>query len=126
MPPALVLALFALTNEDSPMLLYMIVGGLMALGPVLNSYARFFDWLKGKSVDVSLFVTKAELAAMRQERDQQIAQTIADIKADLDRVETLMTDLNRDLPAIHRALGRLEGHDRLDDAARLAEPRKAR
>jgi len=101
----------ALNESDSPMLLWLLAGGLMALGPVIHSYIKVYEWFKGKSLDASQFVTRQELSVMRQERDAQIAATIADIKGDLDRVEKLMTDINRDLPAIHRALGRLEGHD---------------
>ena len=104
------------------MLLWLIVAGVMALGPVVRSYIGIYDWFKGKTIDTSNFVTRSELAAIKAERDVQIAATIAEIKSDFDRVETLLTDLTRDMPAIHRALGRLEGHD---DAATPPRRRSA-
>lgn len=116
--PVMTLALLALSDADSPMLLWLIVAGLMALGPVIRSYIGIYDWFKGKTIDTSNFVTRAELAAVKAERDVQIATTIADIKADFDRMEKFMTDLSRDLPAIHRALGRLEGHDEAEKPRR--------
>lgn len=103
--------ILALSEADSPMLLWLIIGGLMALGPVILSYIKVYEWFKGKGIDTAAFVTRSELAAMKQERDAQIATTIAEIRSDFDRLEKFMTDLSRDLPAIHRALGRLEGHD---------------
>ncbi len=116
----LVAAILALNEQDSPMLLWLLVGGIMALGPVLHSYVRVYEWFKGKGIDTSNFVTREELAQVRAERDTQIAATIQDIKADLDRLEKFLTDVSRDLPAIHRALGRLEGHD---DQMRTSRPR---
>lgn len=103
--------LLALSEADSPMLLWLIIGGLMALGPVIHSYIKVYEWFKGQSIDTTAFVTRTELNAMKQELDAQIAATISEIRSDFDRLEKFMTDLSRDLPAIHRALGRLEGHD---------------
>lgn len=103
--------LLALSNDDSPMLLWLIVGGLMALGPVIHSYIKVYEWFKGSTIDTAKFVTREELATMKGERDTQIASTITEIRTDLDKLEKFMQDLSRDLPAIHRALGRLEGHD---------------
>lgn len=110
MPCVLPLPL-ALSNADSPMLLWLIVGALMALGPVLHSYIRVYDWFKGKSIDTTAFVTRTEFAAAKLERDQQIAATVGSLKADFGRMETVLNAFVSDLPAIHRALGRLEGHD---------------
>jgi uncharacterized protein HemX len=93
------------------MLAWWIILAAIAVGPALHSWIKVYEFMKGKRSDLSQFVTRNELAQMKQERDQQISTTIADIKSDLDRVEKLMNDINRDLPAIHRALGRLEGHD---------------
>lgn len=121
MPFALAL-LLALSEQDSPMLLWLVVGGIMALGPVLHSYVRVYDWFKGKGVDTSQFVTREELQRIRTERDAQIATTIGEIKSDLERIEKFLVDVSRDLPAIHRALGRLEGHDEADARA-LKRPR---
>lgn len=111
----------ALTQEDSPMLLWLIVGGIMALGPVLHSYSKFYDWLMGKRLDVSAFVTHAELAVVRTDRDAQLAASIGHFNQQMDamskRIETvfeLLGKLQEDMPAIHRALGRLEGHGPAD------------
>lgn len=112
--------LFALAETDQPLLVWWVIGALMALGPVLHSYIKVYDWLKGKGIDTSQFVTQAQLAQMKSERDAQIAATIAEIRQDFDKLEKFLTDIARDLPAIHRALGRLEGHD---EAERPKRPR---
>ena len=111
-------ALLALTQQDSPMLLWLIVGGLMALGPVLYSYIKVYDRWRGKSVDTSDFITRGELALVRADRDAQLAASIGHFNQRTDaiskRLETvfeLLGKLQEDMPAIHRALGRLEGHD---------------
>jgi len=108
----------ALDATDQPMLLWFVVGALMALGPVLNSYIRVYEWFRGKSVDVSNFITRTEMQTMKLERDAQIAASVGEIKSDFDRLEKTLADISRDLPAIHRALGRLEGHDELDTRRR--------
>lgn len=110
----------ALDSDDQPLLVWWVIGAFMALGPVLHSYIKVWDWLKGKSIDTSQFVTHAQLQAVRSERDAQIAATIAEIRQDFDKLEKFLTDIARDLPAIHRALGRLEGHD---EAERPKRPR---
>ena len=121
MPHApLVISLRALSDTDQPLLVWWVIGAVMALGPVLSSYIRVYDWLKGKGIDTSQFVTQAQLAQMKLERDAQIATTIAEIRQDFDKLEKFLTDIARDLPAIHRALGRLEGHD---EAERPKRPR---
>lgn len=101
----------ALSETDQPMLVWWVILGLIALGPALHSWIKVIEFFKGKSFDASRFVTQDQLASMKQERDQQIASTIGEIRNDLNRLEETLTSLNRDLPAIHRALGRLEGHD---------------
>lgn len=101
----------ALSEADSPMLLWLIIGGLMALGPVVHSYIKVYEWFKGKSVDTSQFVTRKELNEIRKERDHQIADTMAAIRADVDKIEKAIADMSRDFAGIHRALGRVEGHD---------------
>lgn len=93
------------------MLLWLILGGLMALGPVVHSYIKVYDWFRGKTIDTSNLVTRNELLIMKQERDLQIAGTIGDLKSNFSRLEKVLDDLVRDLPALHRALGRVEGHD---------------
>ena len=116
MRPALFLAL---SDADSPMLLWLIVGGLMALGPVIHSYIKVYEWFRGKSVDTSGFVTRTELNLMKQERDAQIATTVSQLRTDFAEIKRFMVD---DLPAIHRALGRLEGHDEAENK----QPRRPR
>lgn len=106
--------LLALDDADQPILVWWIIGAVMALGPVLHSYIKVYDWLKGKGIDTSQFVTHAQLQAVKSERDAQIAATIAEIRADFTKLERTLSDIARDLPAIHRALGRLEGHDEAD------------
>lgn len=106
--------LLALSENDQPLLMWWVIGAIMALGPVLHSYIKVYDWLKGKSIDTSKFVTQDQLAAIKAERDAQIASSIAEIRQDFDKLEKFLTDIARDLPAIHRALGRLEGHDEAD------------
>lgn len=113
----------ALDSDDQPLLVWWVIGAFMALGPVLHSYIKVYDWLKGKGIDTSQFVTQAQLAQMKSERDAQIASTIAEIRQDFNKLEKFLTDIARDLPAIHRALGRLEGHDEADLRAPGRKPR---
>lgn len=101
----------ALSDSDQPMLVWWIIGALIALGPAILSWIKVFEYFKGKSTDVSAFITRAEFLQAKAERDQQLVSTVTEIRSDFDRLEKFMTDLGRDLPAIHRALGRLEGHD---------------
>lgn len=106
------------------MLVWWIILGLIALGPALHSWIKVIEFFKGKSFDPSRFVTQEQLSAVKAERDLQIAATIGEIRNDLTRLEETLTSLNRDLPAIHRALGRLEGHD--DAEANNAAPARRR
>lgn len=116
----LALFLLALSEADSPMLLWLIVGGIMALGPVIHSYIKVYEWFRGKAVDTSQFVTREELDRIRAERDKQIADTMKAIRADVDTIENSIQTMMRDFAGIHRALGRVEGHDDADLAARRA------
>lgn len=111
----------ALSEADSPMLLWLIVGGLMALGPVMHSYIKVYEWFKGKSVDTSAFVTRTELGMVRAERDAQIKDTFEDIKEEVTEVRDDVGALKRqfdeflktysaDMAALNRSLGRLEGN----------------
>jgi len=109
---------FALSDADSPMLLWLIVGGLMALGPVIHSYIKVYEWFKGTATDTSQFITRAEFSLAKAERDTQIADSVEhfnktsdQMNKRLESVFSLIAELQRDMPAIHRALGRLEGHD---------------
>jgi len=108
-PPPL--CILALSDTDQPMLVWWIILGLIALGPALHSWIKVVEFFKGKKFDVSNYVTHAQLAAVKTERDEQIKASIAGIKDDLDTLRKTLADIARDLPAIHRALGRLEGHD---------------
>ena len=112
--------ILALTDSDSPMLLWLVVGGLMALGPVIHSYIKVYDWFRGTAPDMSNFITRAEMAEIRAERDRQLADTLGGISTRMDSVFRLIEQLQQDLPAIHRALGRLEGHDDAHVPARRA------
>jgi len=114
MPHApLVIPLLALSDTDQPLLVWWVIGAVMALGPVLSSYIRVWDWLKGKGIDTSQFVTKEELAAVRSERDQEISRTVKTIESKIQSLDDTLRQLNRELPTIHRILGQLEGHDHL-------------
>jgi len=111
MSPAAVVPFFAIAETDSPMLLWLIVAGLMALGPVIHSYVRVYDWFKGRGVDTTSFVTRAEWQAAQVKHDAQLETMMESFKDDIKGIKDVVTDIARDLPAIHRALGRLEGHD---------------
>lgn len=103
--------LLALSDSDQPMLVWWIIGALIALGPAIRAWIEVIQYFKGKGINTSEFVTKAEFAAAKAERDMQLVSTVTEIRTDFDKLEKFMSDIARDLPAIHRALGRLEGHD---------------
>ncbi len=124
MPDAPALAfVLALSNEDSPMLLWLLAGALMALGPVIHSYIRVYDWFKGKNIDTSEFVTHKQLAVIKAERDTQLAASVGEIKSDVASIEKKMDEMAKDFAAIHRALGRVEGHDEADLRGSARRPR---
>ncbi len=101
----------ALSEADKPMLTWLIIGGLVALGPALHSWIKVFQFLKGTKEDTSQFVTKDELSAMKADRDKQISDTIARIEKDIEELSTETKTFLRDLQSIHHALGILKGHD---------------
>jgi uncharacterized protein HemX len=105
--------LLSLSENDQPTLVWWIILGLIALGPALHSWIKVYDWLKGKNIDTSQFVTKVELAAVRSERDQELSRTVKTIESKIKNLDETLRDLNRELPTIHRILGQLEGHDHL-------------
>lgn len=113
----------ALSDADSPMLLYLIIGGLMALGPVIHSYIRVYDWFKGKNIDTSEFVTHQQLAVIKADRDIQLAGSVGEIKSDVASIEKKLDEMAKDFAAIHRALGRVEGHDEADLRGPARRPR---
>jgi hypothetical protein len=114
----------ALSESDQPMLVWWVILGMIALGPALHSWIKVIEFFKGKGFDPANFVTQSQMAEMRQERDAQIASTIGSIRDDLNALERTLSELARDLPAIHRALGRLEGHDdaEANNSARRRRP----
>lgn len=114
--------LLALSDLDQPTLIWWIILALIALGPAIHSWIKVIEFVKGKKFDPSSYVTHAQLAAVKNERDTQIANTIAEIRSDFDKLEKFLTDIARDLPAIHRALGRLEGHDDAEQQTRKRRP----
>lgn len=110
--------LAALTDQDSPTLLYLIAVAIIAAGPALHSWIQVFQYFRGQREDMSQFVTRSELAAIRAERDAQIKETVSDIKADVDRIETKFTTIMDELRGLHRSLGRVEGHEEAEDRRR--------
>lgn len=115
--------ILALSETDQPMLVWWIILGLIALGPALHSWIKVVEFFKGKKFDVANYVTHAQLAAVKTERDEQIKASISGIKKDLDKLSETLADIARDLPAIHRALGRLEGHDDNDQKQQIRRAR---
>jgi uncharacterized protein HemX len=101
----------ALSEADQPTLVWWIMLGAIALGPALHSWIKVIEFFKGKKFDPANYVTQDQLAAVKAERDAQIAATIADLKGNFDRLEKTLVSLNRELPTLHRIIGRLEGHD---------------
>lgn len=94
--------LLALDITDQPMLVFWVIAALIALGPALHSWIKVYQFARGQSTDMSLYVTKVELAAQKAERDVQI-------KATIDRLEEKTDSIMDELTSIHRALGHVEG-----------------
>jgi chorismate synthase len=109
---------FVYTQSDTPVVVGLIVLGLLFLGPALRSWIYVIEWAKGKRADMSQYVTRAEFQQAREERDKQLQNTVQDMKKEMDSIAGLVRTLTNDLPAIHRALGRLEGHDEAERRAR--------
>lgn len=107
--------LLALSESDQPTLVWWLILGAIALGPALHSWIKVIEFFKGKKFDPASYVTQAQLAAMKTERDAQIAATFGEIKSDIDRIEKILTIMNQDMKSIDRVIGRLEG---LSDADR--------
>lgn len=94
--------MLALDITDQPMLVFWVIAALIALGPALHSWIKVYQFARGHSTDMSLYVTKVELAAQKAERDVQI-------KATIDRLEEKTDSIMDELTSIHRALGHVEG-----------------
>lgn len=122
-------AMLALTQDDSPMLLYLMVGGCIALGPALYSWIMVWQFFKGDRPDMSRYVTQEQLAIIKADRDKQIVETLTairndvaamkqEVKDDLERFESTADDLKKDMMSLHRSLGRVEGHDEAETRRR--------
>lgn len=113
-------ALLAFSLTDQPMLVWcIIIGGMIILGPALLAWIKVFEFFKGKGFDASKFVTRAEFQAAKTEHDHQLACTVndikedfAEIKKDITKIEEIWMEIFRDMPGLHRALGKLEGRGR--------------
>jgi hypothetical protein len=98
--------------------LLLIVAGLLILGPALHAWIKVLDWWRGTAFDMSQYVTHAQLAAMKSDRDQQIKTTfellttkIDHLTETIDRLDQDLRQVRGDMPSLHGAIGRLEGHD---------------
>lgn len=104
-------ALLALSPDDQPMLIYWVVISILVIGNGLQGWVALLSYWQSKSLDSTQFVTRAEFGNAKLERDKQLAESIGSIKHDFSQLSKVVNELSKDLPAIHRALGRLEGHD---------------
>ena len=102
----------------TPFELIALIASLLILGPALHAWIKVIEWYRGKAFDLSQFVTQAQLAAMKFERDQQIKTTfevintkIDHITKTIDRLDDDLRQVSGDMPSLHGAIGRLEGHD---------------
>jgi myo-inositol-1-phosphate synthase len=96
----------------------LFLGVLLGLGPVLLAWVQLLEHWRGKKQDLSQFVTQTQLAAIKSERDVQIKSTfdllnskMDDVKATIDRLDEDLRQVRGDMPSLHRALGKVEGHD---------------
>lgn len=103
-------------NADQLTVWGVLIGAVLLLGPVISSWIRVYDWCRGARVDTSAFVTRAELAAHKLERDAQIKEIVTNIQREVDEIKETTTAIGErlgtfsaDFQAIQRALGRLEG-----------------
>ena len=101
MRASLPLFLAFITPPDGPVLLWLIVAALIALGPALRSWLYVLDRLRGKRPDEEMFVTRREYLAAKAERDKQIDGSMAEIRSSL-------RDITSWLLGDQRAIGRLE------------------
>lgn len=125
--------LLALSEADSPMLIYMIIGGLIVSGPAVLSWIRVIQYFRGEATNMSLYVTHDELSRLKAERDKQVADTLGairqevsgfkrEMKDDMEKFEGTAQDLLKEMMSLHRSLGRVEGHDEVETKT----PRRAR
>ena len=118
---------------DSPWLVIalLLLGGFLLfflLGMGLHAWIKVLEYWKGKSFDLSQFVTQAQLSAMKSDRDLQIKTTfeLQTIKIDhiTKTVDSMAQDLRQlrgDMPSLHHAIGVVEGRD--DAEERMQRPR---
>lgn len=125
--------ILALEVSDQPMLVFWVIAALIALGPALHSWIKVYEFARGKKEDHSKYVTHDQLAAIRGERDKQVAETVnairadmtafkTEVKDDLDAFDRTAKELLNEMMNLHRSLGRVEGHDE----AEAQRPRRAR
>ncbi len=116
--------LLALSEADQPMLVYWIIGAILVVGQSLQGWVALMTYFASRKVDTAQFVTKAELALHKAERDQQMKVTFDYLKEEIGKISSTVQNLDREwreeLPSIHRALGKLEGHDEADGPAATA------
>lgn len=108
---ALPTCLLALSEADQPMLLWWVIGAVLVIGQGLQGWIAALQYFRGQKMDPATYVTRAEFQAAKAERDRQLSDTIGTMQRQLSDVAAVVREISRDLPAIHRALGRLEGHD---------------
>jgi hypothetical protein len=116
--------LAALTKDDQPMLLYLVVGGIIAAAVFFrNIIGSVKDWRSLKAEDpADKFATRQELRevhgrvdgfmmSMTAEMNRKHGELMGELKAQRDSAEQHRASLHKDLGAIERSLGRLEGQE---------------
>lgn len=106
--------MLAFSSAEYPYLLLWILGGAIALGPYLSAWIKVVEWFKGKSFDASKFVTHEQLEKMKTERDAQIQASVGAIGK---KIDILDRDFREQMIVIHRAIGKVEGHDEAEERA---------
>jgi hypothetical protein len=118
---------------DSPWLILalLLLGCFLLfflLGMGLHAWIKVLEYWKGKSFDLSQFVTQAQLAAMKSDRDLQIKTTFELLTIKIDHVSKTMDNLDKDLrqvrgdmPSLHHAIGEVEGRNAAEE--RIKRPR---
>lgn len=104
-------AILALSEADQPMLLWWVLAAAIAIGPALHSWIKVYEFARGKRSDLTIYVTKTEMTAIRAERDEQLKNTLGTIMTRLTEMGELVRTLQEEMPNIHHALGRLEGQN---------------
>lgn len=95
-------AVLSLAETDQPTLVFWVAAALIALGPAIHSWIKVYQFMRGQTTDMSLYVTKVQLAEVKAERDLQMKETFG-------RLEEKTDNIMQELTSIHRALGHAEG-----------------